>query len=214
MIVIHHLGISQSDRIVWLMEELGLPYELKWHHRMPNRLAPPEFLALHPTATAPVIQDGDLTLTESAVITEYICHRHAGGRFTVRPEQPNYYDYLYWMHFNNNILGIFFAKLAMNAQGPAQGADAERMSTLIGRREERYYRFLDQQLAKAPYLAGDEFTLADLMSVFSMTSLSLFGGRTIDDLPNARRYVERITARPAYVKAMSIAGPAAKAPAR
>src|SRR6185436_16999799 len=76
MITIHHLGVSQSDRVVWLMEELGLPYHLKWYKRGPDLLAPPEFLALHPAATAPIIEDGDMLLAESGAIVEYICHRH------------------------------------------------------------------------------------------------------------------------------------------
>ena len=211
MITIHHLGISQSDRIVWLMEELGLPYKLKWYNRKEDRLAPDEYLALHPAATAPVIQDGDLTLAESGAIVEYICHRHAGGKFTVRPEHPNYLDYLYWMHFNNNILGLFFAKLALGAQ--AHGADADRLRGLIKRRDDGYYRYLDQRLGAAPYLAGTEFTCADVMVIFNLTTLPLFGGRTIDDLPNAQAYVKRIGERPAYVKAMKIAGPGAAPPA-
>lgn len=90
MITIHHLAVSQSERIVWLMEELGLPYKLKWYERKPNRLAPDELLALHPTAMAPVIEDGGVVLTESAVIVEYICHRHAGGRLALRPEHPGW----------------------------------------------------------------------------------------------------------------------------
>lgn len=210
MIVIHHLGVSQSDRVVWLMEELGLPYELKWYHRMPNRLAPPEFLALHPTATAPVIQDGDKTLTESAVILEYICHRYAGGRFTVGPQQPNYTDYLYWMHFNNNALGLFFAKRALG--GRNENEDDARFVELLDRREDRNFRYADQQLAKTPYLAGQDFTCADLMAMFVFASMPLFGGRAVDDLPNVRAYMERIGERPAYRKAMQIAGPAAKPP--
>ena len=77
MITIHHLGISQSDRIVWLMEELDLPYELKWYKRKSDRLLPDEYLALHPAATAPVIEDGDKVLAESGAIVEYISHRYA-----------------------------------------------------------------------------------------------------------------------------------------
>lgn len=96
MITIHHLGVSQSDRIVWLMEELHLPYRLKWHKRTESGLAPNEYLALHPAATAPVIEDEGTALTESAVIAEYICHRYAGGKLTVRPEQSNYAEYLYF----------------------------------------------------------------------------------------------------------------------
>ena len=122
MLTIHHLGVSQSDRIVWLMEELGLPYELKWYDRGPDGLLPPEYLALHPAATAPVIADGERVLAESAAIVEYISHRYGGGRLSVAPDRPNYPDYLYWMHFNNNVQGLFFAKLAAGAQS---GASAE-----------------------------------------------------------------------------------------
>ena len=210
MITIHHLGVSQSERIVWLMEELGLPYKLKWYDRKANRLAPDELLALHPTAMAPVIEDGDRVLTESAVIVEYICHRYAGGKFTVQPAQPNYYDYLYWMHFNNSTMGLRFTKsvLAAGAAGPV----ADTMNELVKRREEQFYGYLNRRLGESPYLGGPEFTCADIMSVFRLTTAILFGARRIDDLPAVADYVRRIEARPAYRKAMSIAGPKAVAP--
>ena len=205
MITIHHLGVSQSDRVVWLMEELDLPYRLKWHKRMESGLAPNEYLALHPAATAPVIEDDGKVLTESAVIVEYICHRYAGGKLTVRPDQSNYADYLYWMHFNNNILGLFFAKSALGAGG--QGNSAGLTDTVVRRREVQYYNFLNARLGESPYLAGPDFTCADVMVMFPLTSLPLFGGRAIDDLPNVVSYVRRLEARPAYIKAMAIAGP-------
>ena len=210
MITIHHLGVSQSDRIVWLMEELGLPYQLKWYKRGPDRLAPPEFLALHSAATAPIIEDGNKLLAESAVIVEYICHHYGAGRLTVRPEQPNYVDYLYWMHFNNNNLGLFLARNALKAK--AHGPDADRMSRLIERRQDGYYRYLEQRLGTVPYLAGNEFSCADIMVMFNLTSLPLFGGREISDLPRTMAYVDRLAARPAYKKAMTIAGPTAQPP--
>ena len=210
MITIHHLGVSQSERIVWLMEELGLPYRLKWYDRLPNRLAPPELLALHPTAMAPVIEDDGRVLVESAVIAEYICHTYAGGRMTIGPAQPNYYDYLYWMHFNNSAMGLRFTKsvLAAGASGPV----ADTMREVVNRREESYYKYLDQRLGVAPYLAGPALTCADILSVFRLTTGRLFGARAIDDLPNVVAYVKRIEARPAYQKAMQIAGPKAVAP--
>jgi glutathione S-transferase len=210
MITIHHLGVSQSERIIWLMEELELPYRLKWYKRKQNRLAPDEYLALHPAATAPVIEDGDLMLAESGAIVEYICHRYAGGRLTVRPEQPNYAEYLYWMHFNNNIVGLFFARAALRAG--AHGPEAERMGELIKRREDGYFRYLEKRLGDSPHLAGPEFTCADVMVVFQLTTAVLFGGRRIDDLPNAISYVQRIESRPAYIRAMAIAGPEAVPP--
>lgn len=211
MITIHHLGVSQSERIVWLMEELGLPYELKWYKRKANRLAPDEYLALHPAATAPVIQDGELTLAESGAIVEYICHRYGGGRLTVRPEELNYAEYLYWMHFHNNVLGLFFAQSALRAG--ASGPDAERIGGMVTRRREGYFRYLEQRLGASPWLAGPEFTCADIMVTFALTTAPLFGARNIDDLPNAQRYVKRIGERPAYLKAMAIAGPKAVPPA-
>jgi len=210
MITIHHLGVSQSDRVVWLMEELELPYELAWYDRGPDGLAPPEYRALHPAATAPVISDDDRVITESAVILEYICHRYADGRLTLRPEDAGYPDYLYWMHFNNNVQGLFFAGLAL---GAAEGPQAQRVGQFLEGRRERYYGYLDARLAKSDYLVGAELTCADIMVAFNLTSLARFGGRTIADLANVSAYLERIRERPAYARAMSIAGPEAKRPA-
>ena len=210
MITIHHLAVSQSERIVWLMEELGLPYRLKWYERKPNRAAPDEYLALHPTAMAPVIEDGDKVLTESAVIAEYVCHRYAGGRMTVGPAQANYYDYLYWMQFNNNVSGLRFTKAVLGAG--ASGPVADTMREVVDRREAQYYQYLDARLGEVPYLAGLELTCADILVVYRLTTGLLFGARAIDDLPNAVAYVKRIEARPAYQKAMGIAGLKAVAP--
>lgn len=210
VITIHHLAVSQSERIVWLMEELGLPYRLKWYDRKPNKAAPDEFLALHPVAMAPVIEDDGKVLAESAVIAEYICHRHAGGRMTVGPAQPNYYDYLYWMHFNNSAMGLRFTKsvLAAGASGPV----ADTLREVVNRREEQYYRYLDRRLGEVPCLAGPELTCADILTVYRLTTGVLFGARPIDDLPNVVAYVKRIEARPAYQKAMRVAGPKATRP--
>ena len=211
MIVIHHLGQSQSDRIVWLMEELGLPYELKWYHRGPDRLAPDEYLALHPAATAPVIEDDGLVLPESVAIVEHICHRHAGGRLTVAPGDAAYTDYLYWMQFNNSMLGLFFANLA-TGEAP-QDPRAQLVARVVERRQAGAYRFLEQRLGQSDFLAGPELTCADIMSAYALVELPKFGPVAVDDLPNVQAYLERITARPAYIKAMEIAGPQAKPPA-
>ena len=205
MITIHHLGASQSDRIVWLMEELGLPYQLKWYKRGADGLMPPEYQKLHPAATAPVIEDGQLVLADSAAICEYVSQRYAKGKLSVAVDRPNYPDYLYFMQFNNNVQGMFFAKLAARAVK----SDAP-VPAVIKRREDGYYRYLDQQLGKHAYIAGPDFSCADIMVTFNLTTLSRGGGRTIDDLPNVLAYVGRITQRQAYVKAMQIAGPAAK----
>jgi len=204
LLIIHHLGVSQSERVVWLMEELGLPYEIIWHRRGADGFAPASYLALHPAATAPVIQDGDRTLCESAAILEYVCHKYADGKLTVSPQHPNFYDYVYWMHFNNNILGLLFTRLAL--RGQTEG----RMAGFVQRRERGYARMLEQTLAASAYLAGPELTCADIMVMYGLTSPRMFGGR--DDLPNVRSYVERVGMRPAYIKAMQLAGPTAVPP--
>jgi glutathione S-transferase len=163
---------------------------------------------LHRAATAPVIEDGDLVLAESAAICEYVSQRYGKGRLSVAPDRPEYPAYLYFMHFNNNVQGLFFAKLAA---GAAKG-DGGPVAGLLKRREDGYYRYLDEQLGTNEYVAGPEFSCADVMVTFNLTSLSRFGGRRVDDLPNVVSYVGRITKRPAYVKAMQIAGPNATKP--
>src|SRR5260221_7509662 len=102
MLTVHHLGRSQSERIVWLCEELGIDYELKRYERDPvTRLAPPEYKALHPIGTAPVISDGNLVLGESGAIIEYILAKHGGGRLARREGHPEFAKYLYWLHYAN-----------------------------------------------------------------------------------------------------------------
>ncbi len=212
MITIHHLGVSQSDRIVWLMEELELPYELRWYDRGPDMLAPQELRDLHPAGTAPVITDGDLVLPESTAIVEYISQRYGGGRLSVPPDAPDYPHYLYWMQFNNNLLSCVFVRAALQSAGVDPTPDNVVLTTCM-RREEGIYRALEERLGESEYLGGPEFSCADIMSMFNLTSLGMIGGREIDDsLPNTRAYVERISARPAYQKAMAIAGPSASRP--
>jgi glutathione S-transferase len=209
MITLYHLGVSQSDRIVWLLEELGLPYQLEWYDRGEDGLAPAEYRALHPVGTAPIIRDGELILSESAAIAEYISQRYGNGRLSVAPDQANYPDYLYWMQFSNNVQAVFFAKLAAGKST----ADDNKGMPVLQRREDAYYQFLNDRLGQAPYLAGDELSCADILAVFNLTTLPMFGGRTVDELANVQAYLQRIAARPAYIKAMKIAGPAATRPA-
>jgi glutathione S-transferase len=203
MLTVHHLGVSQSDRVVWLLEELGLPYNLVWYDRTAERMAPPAYLALHPAAVAPVIQDGDLVLSESEAILPYVCHRHAGGRLTVAPEAVNYPDYLYWMALSNNLLGLFFARMAANDQSPPV------LMQILQRRQDGYLAFLEQTLAKHDYLAGDAFTCADIMSLFLLRNPAVLAGR---DAPHTQAWIARLTARPAFIKADAIAGPEATRP--
>lgn len=212
MITIHHLGVSQSDRVVWLMEELQLPYELKWYDRGEDFLAPEEYRALHPSGTAPIITDGELVMAESTAILEYISQRYGEGRLSVPVDAPDYPHYLFWMQFNNNLQTTLFIKMAYQSAGGEPDADNLMMKTTL-RREEGLYRALEERLGESDYLGGPEFSCADIMSLFNLTSLLGLGARAIDDsMPNTQAYVERVSARPAYQKAMAIAGPEASRP--
>jgi glutathione S-transferase len=208
MITIYHLGVSQSDRVVWLMEELKLPYELEWFDRGADLLAPPEYVALHPAAMAPVIKDGDLVLAESVAIVQYIANRYGGGKLTVTPDAGNYPDYLYWLQFNNNAQSGFFVERALEGTSHDGGI----IGKVTRRRTDGLFRQMNERLGTCAYLAGDEFTLADLMSGFAVITMPMFGARPMDDLPNIKRYADRLMQRPAWQKAMSIAGPKAKRP--
>jgi glutathione S-transferase len=210
MITIYHLGVSQSDRVVWLMEELGLPYKLEWFDRGADGLAPQEYRDLHPVGTAPIIKDGDVILSESAAIVEYISQRYGNGMLSIAIDDAEYPEYLYWMQFNNNVQSAFFIKKALEAE--AQSAQIKPINRVMQRREDAYFSYLNQRLGMVPYLAGENFSCADIMTVFNLTTLPLFGGRSIDDLPNVKTYLERISQRPAYIKAMAIAGPQAAKP--
>lgn len=205
MLTVHHLATSQSDRIVWLCEELGIPYELKRYARDPvTRLAPAEYCALHPAGTAPVISDGDVQLGESAAIIEYIINRYGQGRLAVAPSDPAYADYLFWFHYAN---GSFMPAAMMGLVSrmvPAEGADALKSLT---RRLDRAWDLVEARLGQSEYLAGDSFTAADIMILFPLTTMRLFAPRELAGYPNVAAYLQRIGARPAFKTAMEKADP-------
>ena len=198
MLTVHHLGQSQSERIVWLCEELELPYELVRYQRLPSGAAPPEYKALHPFGTAPTITDGDFVLGESGAIIEYICNRYAGGRLLLGPDHPNYADFLYWFHFAN---ASMIASLMMDYAAKMAGAEP------VGDRMDRCYRVSEMRLAAAPYFAGEEFTAADIMMGFPLSSASSALGRDLSIYPSISAYRERIRERPGYQRARMKAEP-------
>ena len=130
MLIVHHLGISQSDRIVWLCEELEIPYQMIRYERDPaTRLAPAAYKALHPSGTAPIITDGNLVLAETGAIMEYIIAKHGGGRLSVSVERPNFPDYLYWFHYAN---GSFMPSMMVDLVLKMAGGVKEDSETLRG----------------------------------------------------------------------------------
>ena len=206
MLKIHHLGHSQSERIVWLCEELDIPYALTHYTRdAVTVLSPPEFKALHPLGAAPVIEDGDVLLAESAAIVEYIVVKHGGGRLKPGPEHPDYAAFLYWFHFSNGNLQPAIGRLMMMSRAKL-AADHPVLVSVQGRLD-RVLALVEARLGEATWLAGSEFTAADIMSVFSFTTMRLFQPIDLAPYPNIRAYLQRIGERPAYRRAMAKGDP-------
>lgn len=206
MLKIHHLGHSQSERIVWLCEELQLPYALRHHKRdAATMLSPPELKTLHPLGAAPLLEDGDLLLAESAAIVEYIIVKHGGGRLKLGADHPDYAAFLYWFHFaNGNLQPVMGRLMVLNrAKLPA---DHPVQASVQGRLD-RVMALVEARLGEVPYLAGREFTAADIMSVFSLTTMRLFQPLDLAPCPNIRAYLQRIGERPAYRRAMAKGDP-------
>jgi glutathione S-transferase len=200
MLTIHHLRLSQSERIVWLAEELGLEYDLKlYNRRTDNRLAPDDYKALHPMGIAPVITDGDLVLGESGAIMDYIVGRYASGTPLVpAPDHPDYADHLFYYHWAN----ATFMTNGMMAL-VAQFMGAKDLPSFVVDRVRKGWDIVEQRLGEAQYFGGSQLTTADIMMGFQLTTSRAMSGMTIEGMPHLRAYLRRIGERPAYQRAMA-----------
>ncbi len=208
MITIYHLDTSRSERIVWLMEELGLEYKLELFERNANGSAPDAMKAIHALGKAPLIRDGDTVLAESGAIVDYIVHRHAGDRLAIAPAAAEYARYIYWFHFAEGslmsllILALVLSRLPEAEGGPVKARVLERVKQTLS--------FIDSELAQATYFAGPVFSAADIMMTFPFTTMRHFLNYDLAPYANILAYLQRIEARPAYRKAMALAGPKEK----
>jgi len=204
LLTVHHLGISQSERIVWLCEELDLEYELKrYERRSDNRLAPDDYKALHPMGIAPVIIDGDVVLAESGAICEYLNVRYGRGRLTPSDSDPDFADHLFWFHWANATYGATnMAGVALAVVGKDRGS-----VPFVQDRWNRCRAMIEHRLGEAPFFGGRNLGLADIMMVYSLTTARAFSRAKLDDQPNTLAYLKRIGARDAYRRAMAKAEP-------
>lgn len=204
MLTIHHLGKSQSERVVWLCEELAIPYQLVHHTREASGLAPASIRALHPMGTGPVMTDDGVVMSESGAIVQYIIEKHGGGRLALKPDDPNYAQYVYWFHFANASLqpvmgrSMMLHRLKLDPDTPMLVSTMERL--------DRALRWMDKRLGEVDWLAG-EFTAADIMTVFSLTTMRYFYPADLGAYPNIKAYLKRVAARPAYQRAMQEGDP-------
>jgi len=206
MLTVHHLGKSQSERIVWLCEELQIPYELKRYARdSVTMIAPPDYKALHPISAAPVITDGDLVLAESGAVVEYIIAKYGNGRLALNSAHRDFAQFLYWYHFANGTLqaamgrSMILNRLKLVDDNPILLATKGRL--------DRAFNLVDARTREVEYLAGTEFTSADIMIGFSLTTMRYFMPYDLGRCPNIVRYLARIGARPAYRRAMEKGDP-------
>ena len=206
MLTIHHLTTSQSERVVWLCEELGIAYKLVRHEREPvTRLAPPALRELTPMGTAPVMEDGGVVMGESGAIVEYVIHRHGGGRLALPPSHPDYAQYVFWFHFANATL-----QPVMTRNSTLRRVDAPADSpfaAMVRERLDRALRAVDARLEENEWLAGREFTAADIMTVFCLTTMRIFLPMDLSPYAGILAYLQRVGARPAYQRAMKKGDP-------
>jgi glutathione S-transferase len=218
MIVVHHLNNSRSQRILWLLEELGLDYEVIKHQRDPaTNLAPPGLLAVHPLGKSPVIIDGDLTLAESGAIMDYLLERHGGGRLVPTSGTPAWVRYRYWMHYAegsampNLLLRALFdqieaARVPFYIRPVTRGLASRVKQAFVQPQIERHLDFLEAELGGAPWFAGADITAADLQLSFPIEAAAARAGLDAGR-PRLMAWLDRIHARPAYARAITRGGP-------
>lgn len=223
MIIVHHLNNSRSQRVLWLLEELGLPYELRHYQRDPQTmLAPPELRAIHPLGKSPVISDGDLVLAESGAILEYLVDRYGQGRLKPAADTPAALRYRYWMHYAEGsampplLLKLVFdrmeqAPMPFFAKPIARRLSAKVKDRLVLPQIASHMNYLEAELAKSPWFAGDEFSAADVQMSFPLEAAAQRGG-AVARQPRITDFLARIHARPAYQRALERGGPYAFAP--
>ena len=218
MLVVHHLNNSRSQRVLWLLEELGMDYEVRRYDRDPaTLLAPPELRAVHPLGKSPVVVDGDKVLAESGAILESLVETHGHGRLIPAPGTPERLSYRYWMHYAEGsampplLLKLVFdrigrARMPFFVKPVARIIAAKARDSFIQPQIDLHLDFMESELERSLWFAGDHFTAADVQMSFPLEAAHARGG--LDGLrPRLMEYLSRIHARPAYQRALARGGP-------
>lgn len=200
---VHHLNNSRSQRILWLLEELGAPYEIVHYQRdAVTNLAPPELLAVHPLGKSPVIEDDGKVIYESAAIVEYLCERHGGAHLVPARGTDDHIHYLEWLHFaEGSAMTPFLLQIYTSRLGEA----AAPLKPRIDQQLESHFQYMEDRLLPSGYFVGDGLTGADIMLSFPAEAAVKIGRAA--DKPKLTAYVAAIHARPAYQTALEKGGP-------
>jgi glutathione S-transferase len=216
MIIVHHLNNSRSQRILWMLEELGVPYEVKRYEREPSMQAPASLRAVHPLGKSPVIADGDCTLAESGAILEYLVDAYGNGRFRPATGTAEKINYTYFLHYaEGSLMPLLLMKLIFSripsrlpffmkpvGRAIAKGANTTLLDPQIG----SHFMFLESELGKREWFAGADFTAADIQMSFPLEAAAA-RAPIVRQMPKLSAFLDRIHARPAYKRALEKGGP-------
>ena len=218
MITVHHLNNSRSQRVLWLLEELGLPYEIEKYQRdAKTMLAPPALVKVHPLGKSPVITDEALTVAETGAIVEYVIERYGNGRLEPAVGSPERLRWRYWMHFAEGsampplLLKLIFERIKVTpmpffAKPIAKGICNKVLAAMVEPNLERQLDFMEAELGKSEWFAGAEFSAADIQMSFPLEAAAQRAGLDAS-WPKLMAFLKRIHARPAYKKALARGGP-------
>jgi glutathione S-transferase len=217
MITVHHLNNSRSQRVLWLLEELGVPYEIKRYERdAKTMLAPPELRAVHPLGKSPVITDGDVTVAESGAIVEYLVDKYGNGKLAPAPGTPERLRYTYWLHYAEGsampplLLKLIFGFIPTQPmpffiKPIARGICSKVMNTFIDPQLNLHLDYMESELGKSSWFAGEAFSAADVQMSFPLEAAKSRGNLDASR-PKLSAFLERIHARPGYKAALEKGG--------
>jgi glutathione S-transferase len=201
-LIVHHLNNSRSQRILWLLEEIGAPYEIKYYDRdATTNLAPPELVAVHPLGKSPVISDGDRVIIESGAITEYLCERHGGGHLVPQRGTDDHVSHLEWLHFAEGsamtpiLLRIYTARL---------GEAAAPLEPRINQQLDAHFSYMESRVGDSGHFIGDSLSAADIMLSFP-AEIAIMQGMA-PRYPKLAAFVNACHARPAWQRAREKGG--------
>lgn len=217
MITVHHLNNSRSQRVLWLLEELGAPYEIVRYQRQPDMRAPATLRAIHPLGKSPVITDDGRTVAESGAIAEYLVERYGNGRLAPASGTEERLRYTYWLHYaEGSLMPLLFLKLVFGiiAGRPmpffikpvVRGVTSKVEQGLIAPQLELHFQFIEAELGKSAWLAGEELSAADVQMSFPLEAATGRGGADRQRYPRIHAFMDRVRARPAYQRALERGG--------
>ncbi len=217
VLTVHHLNNSRSQRILWLLEELGVEYEVRRYERDPaTLLAPPALMAVHPLGKSPVISDDGITVAESGAIIEYLVAKYGAGRLRPPSDSPERLRYTYWLHYAEGsampllVMKLIFDRVATAPKWPisviARGIAANVRRSYLGPQLKRHLDYLEAELTANAWFAGRNFTAADIMMSFPLEAAAKRAGLDVGR-PRLMEFLTRIRARPAYQRALQRGGP-------